>query len=116
MDSDAGSILDIVLACRRLKRFVAGRLREDLDGDELLQYAVLHATALIGEAASRLSLDFRQARSEIPWGDIIGTRNRIIHGYDQVKLDIVWAIATEKIVLLLESLEPLVPPPPESNT
>jgi uncharacterized protein with HEPN domain len=116
MDSDAGSILDIVIACRRLKRFVAGRSREDLDGDELFQYAVLHATALIGEAACRLSLEFRQAHSEIPWGDIIGTRNRIIHGYDQVKLDIVWAIATEKIVLLLEYLERLVPSPPELNS
>jgi uncharacterized protein with HEPN domain len=116
MDSDAGSILDIVIACRRLKRFVEGRSRKDLDGDELFQYAVLHATALIGEAASRLSLESRQGHADIPWGDIIGTRNRIIHGYDQVKLDIVWAIATEKIVLLLENLEPLVPPPPESNT
>jgi uncharacterized protein with HEPN domain len=116
MDSDPASVLDIVIACRRLKRFVAGRSRDDLDGDELLQYAALHATALIGEAASRLSLEFRQNHAEIPWRDIIGTRNRIIHGYDQVKLDVVWAIATEKITLLLENLEPLLPPPPESNT
>jgi uncharacterized protein with HEPN domain len=88
----------------------------DIDGDELFQYAVLHATALIGEAASRLSLESRLGHADIPWGDIIGTRNRIIHGYEQVKLDIVRAIATEKTVLLLENLEPLVPPPPESNT
>ena len=83
MDRDPASVLDIVLACRRLKGFVAGRSREDLDRDELLQYAALHATALIGEAANRLSAEFRQAHPEIPWGDIIGTRNRIIHGYDQ---------------------------------
>jgi uncharacterized protein with HEPN domain len=116
MDRDPASVLDIVLACRRLKGFVVGRVREDLDRDELLQYAALHATALIGEAATRLSVDFLVAHPEIPWRDIIGTRNRIIHGYDQVKLDVVWDIATEKVELLLEQLEPLLPQPLEPNT
>jgi uncharacterized protein with HEPN domain len=115
MDRDPASILDIVLACRRLARFLEGRTREDLDGDELLQFAVLHATALIGEAASRLSLEFRQDHPEIPWREIIGTRNRIIHGYENVKLDIVWDIAATKAVLLIEQLEPLLPPMPESD-
>jgi uncharacterized protein with HEPN domain len=116
MDRDPASILDIVLACRRLIRFTEGRMREDLDRDELLQYAVLHATALIGEAANRLSLEFRQGHAEIPWRDIIGTRNRIIHGYENVKLDIVWDIAANKAELLLEQLEPLLPQTPEATT
>ena len=63
MDRDPASILDIVLACRRLRRFIAGRTREDLDSDDLLLYAVLHATDLIGEAASRLSLESGQPRA-----------------------------------------------------
>jgi Ribonuclease HepT-like len=54
MDRDPASILDIVAACRRLRRFVGGRTREDLDRDDLLLYAILHAIALIGEAANRL--------------------------------------------------------------
>ena len=87
MDRDPALIVDIVLMCRRLRTFVAGRSREDLERDELLQYAALHAIALIGEAATRLSPDFLQAHPEIPWRDIIGTRHRIIHGYDQVKLN-----------------------------
>jgi uncharacterized protein with HEPN domain len=114
MDRDPASILDIVAACRRLRRFVAGRTREDLDRDDLLLYAVLHAIALIGEAANRLSLEFRQDRPEIPWREIIGTRNRIIHGYDTVQIDIIWDIAASKADLLLEQLEPLVPPGPEA--
>jgi uncharacterized protein with HEPN domain len=113
MERDPASILDIVRTCQRLRRFVTNRSREDLDSDDLLCYAVLHATALIGEAATRLSDAFRQAHPEIPWSDIIGTRHRIIHGYEQVKLDIIWTIATQKVVLLLEQLEPLVPQPPE---
>jgi uncharacterized protein with HEPN domain len=80
MNRDAASVLDIVQASRRLKDFVVGRSREELERDELLQYAVLHAIALIGEGATRLSDEFRQAHDVIPWRDIIGTRNRIIHG------------------------------------
>jgi uncharacterized protein with HEPN domain len=115
MDRDPASILDIVLACRRLRRFVAGRVREDLDRDELLLYAVLHATALIGEAAGRLSPEFRQDHPEVPWRDIISTRSRIIHGYDTVKLDIIWDIASAKAQVLLEQLEPLLPPEPSQS-
>ena len=99
MDRDPASILDIVFACRRVRRFVAARSREELEADEQLQYAVLHAILLIGEAASRLSPEFRQTASSIPWGEIIGTRNRIIHGYDRVKLDVIWDIATNKVQL-----------------
>jgi uncharacterized protein with HEPN domain len=116
MDRDPASILDIVAACRRLRRFVAGRAREDLDRDDLLLYAILHATALIGEAAIRLSLEFRQDHPEIPWREIIGTRNRIIHGYDTVKIDIIWDIAASKADLLLEQREPLLPTKPGTSS
>ncbi len=115
MDRDPASILDIVLACRRVARFVEGRIREDLDRDEILRNAVLYVIAVIGEAATRLSLEFRQDHPEIPWREIIGTRNRIIDGYDQVRLEIIWDIATPKAELLLEQLEPLLPPTPEST-
>jgi uncharacterized protein with HEPN domain len=66
------------------------------------KFAVLHATALIGEAASRLSPEFRQVHPEVPWREIIGTRNRIIHGYENVKLDTVWDIAAMKALVLIE--------------
>jgi uncharacterized protein with HEPN domain len=115
MDRDPASILDIVLACRRLRRFVTGRTPEDLDRDDLLLYAVLHAIALIGEAATRRSFEFRQDHPDIPWREIIGTRNRIIHGYDTVRIDIIWDIAAAKADLLLEQLEPLLPPEPGTS-
>jgi len=115
MDHDPATILDIVLACRKLIGFVAGRSRADLDEDLMLQFAVLHAIAIVGEAANRLSPGFRQAHPTIPWGEVIGTRNRIIHGYDDVKLDIIWDIAADKIHPLLEELEPLLPKPQEAT-
>ena len=78
----------------------------------MLQYAVLHAIAIVGEAANRLSPEFRNAHPAIPWGAIIGTRNRIIHGYSDVRLDIIWDIAAAKVHPLLAELEPLLPKPP----
>ena len=66
MNRDPASILDIVIACRKVIGFVAGRSRADLDEDLMLQYAVLHAIAIVGEAANRLSPQFRNAHSAIP--------------------------------------------------
>jgi uncharacterized protein with HEPN domain len=71
MDRDPAPVLDIVLLSRRLRRFVANRSREEFEHDDVLQYAVLHAIALIGEAATRLSADFRLRHCEFPWRDII---------------------------------------------
>jgi uncharacterized protein with HEPN domain len=67
MDRDPATLLDIVIACRKLIGFVAGRSRADLDEDLMLQFAVLHAIAIVGEAANRLSPGFRQAHPTIPW-------------------------------------------------
>jgi uncharacterized protein with HEPN domain len=116
MDRDPASILDIVIVCRKLIGFVAGRSRADLDEDLMLQFAVLHAVAIVGEAANRLSPEFRKAHSTIPWGEVIGARNRIIHGYNDVKLDVIWDIAAEKVHPLLVELEPLLPKPPKATS
>ena len=115
MDRDLATILDIVLTSRKLTGFVAGQSFADLESDTQLQYAVLHAIAIIGEASNRLSPELRAHHPEIPWGEITGTRNRIIHGYDQILLDVIWDIATDKIARVLAELEPLVPTAPESN-
>ena len=104
MDRDPATILDIVLTGRKLTSFIAGRSHAGFDADTQLQYAVLHAIAIIGEAANRLSPSFRSLHPSIPWGDIIGTRNRIIHGYDLVNLDMIWQIATEKVTLILAEM------------
>ncbi len=116
MERDPASVLDIVIACRKLSNMVAGRTEDELESNEMLRFAVLHLIVMIGEATYRLSDEFRDAHSDIPWGDIMGIRNRVIHGYDQIKVPIVWVVATEKSALLMERLEPLLPPrPPEAS-
>jgi uncharacterized protein with HEPN domain len=71
-----------------------GQTRGDLDRDRMLQLSLTHLIEIIGEAANRVSRDGQARHGDIPWPDIIATRNRIVHGYDSVDYDIVWQIAT----------------------
>ena len=60
--------------------------------DAKTQDAILYNLIIIGEAAIQISDEFQEQHSRIPWSSMIGTRNVIVHGYDQVKLQIVWKI------------------------
>jgi len=60
--------------------------------DTKTQDAILYNLIIIGEAANQISDDFQEQHHDIPWSAMIGTRNIIVHGYDQVKLEIVWKI------------------------
>lgn len=109
MPRDDATVLDIVLACRRIRRFVAGFSRATFLADEKTQSAVLHQLQLIGEAAKRPSMEFQSRQSDIPWRDIARMRDRLIHHYDAVDLDEVWKTAETDIDDLLVRLVPLVP-------
>jgi uncharacterized protein with HEPN domain len=72
--------------------------------------ALLRKLEVIGEAAGRVSKGFCAAHPEIPWREVTGPRNRLIHGYDDVRLDIVWRVTTERLPHLIVTLRPLIPP------
>jgi uncharacterized protein with HEPN domain len=63
---------------------------------------------VLGEAANRIPSDEQKRHSEIPWSEIIGLRNRLIHGYDSIDLDILWQIVSEDLPLLIQALEKIV--------
>lgn len=71
-----------------------GRARVDLDSDRVFFLAVLKLVEIAGEAANRVSEVMQKAHPEIPWRQIIGTRHRLIHGYDAVDNDLLWNIVT----------------------
>jgi uncharacterized protein with HEPN domain len=95
-------MLDYAQTARRL---TAGRKRDDLDADEMLHLALARAVEVIGEAATRVSDATRQANPNIPWSQITGTRNRLIHGYDRVNFDILWRIVNDELPPLIAQLE-----------
>jgi uncharacterized protein with HEPN domain len=68
--------------------FSAGKSRASLDFDLMFQFAVIRAIEIIGEAAARLSEVTRASDPQVPWPDIIGMRDRLVHGYFDVDLDV----------------------------
>lgn len=109
MSGDAKLLLDMVQAARRAIAFAGGTTRERLEGDELHLYAILHALTLLGEAAARVSAETRVAHPDVPWKEAIGTRNRLVHEYAGVNLDIVWRIVQDELPRLVARLAPLLP-------
>jgi uncharacterized protein with HEPN domain len=84
-----------------------GKSRDDLDQDRMLNLAVSRLLEIIGEAANRMPDDFRSEYSQLPWLQMIGLRNRLIHGYDQVDFDILWIIVRKDIPELITLIEHL---------
>ena len=95
-------------AANKAMVFVKGRSRHDLDSDEMLALAVTRLLEILGEAARGLSQEFKNRNPKIAWKQIMGTRDRLIHGYFDVDLDIIWAIITRDLPPLIKELEGLL--------
>ena len=70
---------------------------------------MIRSLEVIGEAAGKVSPATQAAHPEIPWREINGMRHRLIHGYAEVRLDLVWSVAQERLGPLIAALEPLIP-------
>ncbi len=77
---------------------------EALADDRVLSLALVRLLEVVGEAANRIPRDVQAQYPRIPWSQIISLRNRVIHGYDSVDLDIVWVIITQDLPLLINAL------------
>lgn len=108
MPSDLESLIDIVTAIRRILRYTEGVSRVELEANNEKLSAILYQITIIGEATKRLSQTFRQQHSEIPWREMAGMRDVIIHKYDQLDLDVVWDVVQNKLSELLSLIAPLI--------
>lgn len=98
-------------AALEAQAFVAGRTRDDLSQDRMLTLALVKAVEIIGEAAVQVSDNLRDANPQIPWIDIVGMRNRLVHAYFNINLDIVWDTVTANLPPLIEQLQSLLESP-----
>jgi uncharacterized protein with HEPN domain len=88
--------------------FTQGRSRGDLARDRMLALSLVKCIEIVGEAASRVSPEIRADHPQIPWQDIIGMRNRLIHAYYDVDLDRVWDTVLEDLPSLIQELGSIV--------
>ena len=110
MDRDGGYILDIIWSARMALSYIQGVGEKGFLSDTGLQDSVVRRLEIIGEAAGRISPKFRARHPEIPWHDMVGMRNRLIHGYDDIDLEIVWNTVRQRLPELLELIQPIGPP------
>ena len=108
---DAVRVRHMLEAAGKAVTFTRRRSRKDLDGDEQFQFALVHLLEIVGEAAKGVSGAYRDRTPEIPWKDVARTRDRLIHGYFDIDLDIVWDIATVDLPKLIPQLKRLLKKP-----
>jgi uncharacterized protein with HEPN domain len=77
--------------------FIKDRSREDLDREQMLSLALVRLIEIMGEAANNVSLTCQISYPQIPWREIIGMRNRIVHAYFDVDLDVVWQVVKDDL-------------------
>jgi uncharacterized protein with HEPN domain len=101
-------LLDILGRCERITRYVEGLDEARWSRDERTQDAVLRNLEVIGEAVKRLPVDLREAAPQIPWQDIAGLRDILIHEYQGVDFAIVWDIAVNEVPALHQAVSELL--------
>ena len=94
-------------ASREAVSFAADRSREDLDHDRMLALSIVKCIEIVGEAASRVSGETQALVPQLPWQDIVGMRNRLIHAYYDIDLDRVWDTVLDDLPPLIAQLEEL---------
>ncbi len=106
---DALRLKHMLEAAEKALRFSQGKGRGDLDKDEVLCLALVRLLEIVGEAASKVSQRTRAKNPQIPWPQITGMRNRLVHGYDQIDLDILWQTLGQDLQPLIDELRKIVP-------
>lgn len=96
---------DMVEHARRAIAACRGRRREDLETDAVLAAALERFIEVAGEAASKVSPATRERLAGIQWAEIIGMRNRLVHGYASVDHDVVWTVVTRDLPALVAALD-----------
>jgi uncharacterized protein with HEPN domain len=83
----------------------AGHARAELSGNQVLAMALTRCLEILGEAASKMSPEVRLRFPAIPFSRIVAMRNRLVHAYFDVDLDVVWTTVSEDLPALLPALD-----------
>ena len=107
MRADRERLLDIQEAIADIQKY-AQRGRSEFEKDELIQTWIIHHLSILGEAASKLSEDFKEKHPEISWSKIIGMRNVLVHNYFRIDLEAVWSVIEEDLLELKTAIQKML--------
>ncbi len=105
---DRVSLKDMLHHSREAVALLGDASLEDLGRNRVIQLALTRLVEIVGEAANRVSQATRERKRNIPWPGIIGMRNRLVHGYDVIDLDLLWRTVKEDLPPLIASLQGIV--------
>jgi len=108
-EADQVRLRHMLDAAHAAVQFVEERTRENLESDLMFAFALVRAIEIVGEAASRVSKEEQEKYPQIPWKNITGMRNKIIHDYFDIDYDIVWETVQLRIPELITELEKITP-------
>jgi len=102
---DETRLRHILDAAREAVNFLEGLHRKNLDTDRKLSLSLVRLLEVVGEAARSVSSELRRKHSDIEWKSMVGMRDRLIHGYFDVNLDVLWETVTNDLPPLIDRLE-----------
>ena len=95
---------DILECCQRIEEYLAGVTKQMFVDNLMLQDAVVRNIEIIGEASKSLSTEFRERFPKVEWRDIMRMRDKVVHHYFKLDLDVVWQTVTEDIPRLAKEI------------
>ncbi len=110
MKRDLQFLLDMLQSAELIMTYMAQCEKDEFMNNVQLQDSVIRRLLVIAEAARRVSEATRQTLPTISWQEINGMRNRLVHDYDDVNLNIVWDVIQSEISQLIEVLKTKIPP------
>jgi uncharacterized protein with HEPN domain len=102
---DLNRLSHILDAAKTIQQHIQGKKESDLERDRLLLGGIIRELLLIGEAANAVSPKTKAQTPSIPWKEIIGMRNQLIHSYFEISYKIIWMTVTDDIPKLISELE-----------
>ena len=107
-DKDLARLKHMLDSTKAILVFLQGKIRSDLDDDRLLLSGIIRELEVLGEAAGKVSQKTQDQFPDLPWRQLIGMRNRLIHAYFEVDNEIIWITAKQKLPIFCEQLESVV--------
>ena len=99
---------DILYCLEKAQSFIAGMTFEEFSADEKTHFAVVRALEIVGEATKRLPPDLRARYSALPWREMAGMRDKLVHDYFGVNLQVVWETALDEAPALEAAMRSLI--------